>query len=233
MFYDYTIFANADLPAARVKTFTALIAENKDALAQGQPLFNEMDAERLFNKINVPYHDGAVAYFKEKGIKETQVNGPRASEKEEAIAAATRPKSTAPIAAELFLQRWPSTASTISSPIPAPISRRLSRLSARARKGNAKLPRPILVPHENLAVAMAHGVYLMTGRPQGVMVHVNVGTANTINNARQSRARPRAADRSPPAARRSPRRAAFGSRDRARSTGRRKCSTRPAWCASW
>jgi acetolactate synthase-1/2/3 large subunit len=52
----------------------------------------------------------------------------------------------------------------------------------RARKTNAKVPRPVLVPHENLAVAMAHGAYLMTGRPQAVMVHVNVGTANTINN---------------------------------------------------
>jgi acetolactate synthase-1/2/3 large subunit len=29
---------------------------------------------------------------------------------------------------------------------------------------------------------MAHGAYLMNGRPQAVMVHVNVGTANTINN---------------------------------------------------
>ncbi|NWG26187.1 MAG: hypothetical protein HXY30_17525, partial [Pseudorhodoplanes sp.] len=52
----------------------------------------------------------------------------------------------------------------------------------RARRGNVKVPQPILVPHENLAVAMAHGVYLMTGRAQAVMVHVNVGTANTINN---------------------------------------------------
>jgi acetolactate synthase-1/2/3 large subunit len=29
---------------------------------------------------------------------------------------------------------------------------------------------------------MAHGAYLMNGRPQAVMVHVNVGTANSINN---------------------------------------------------
>jgi acetolactate synthase-1/2/3 large subunit len=49
-------------------------------------------------------------------------------------------------------------------------------------KSNAKYPQPILVPHENLAVAMAHGAYLMTGRVQAVMVHVNVGTANAINN---------------------------------------------------
>ena len=43
------------------------------------------------------------------------------------------------------------------------------------------LPRPVVVPHENTAVAMAHGVYLATGKMQAVMVHVNVGTANTIN----------------------------------------------------
>jgi acetolactate synthase-1/2/3 large subunit len=52
----------------------------------------------------------------------------------------------------------------------------------RAQKTNAKVPKSVLVPHENLAVAMAHGAYLMTGRPQAVMVHVNVGTGNTINN---------------------------------------------------
>ena len=43
-----------------------------------------------------------------------------------------------------------------------------------------KAPTPITVPHENLAVAMAHGYYLATGKPQAVMVHVNVGTANGI-----------------------------------------------------
>src|SRR6185437_8336401 len=52
----------------------------------------------------------------------------------------------------------------------------------RAQKTNAKVPKSVLVPHENLAVAMAHGAYLMTGRPQAVMVHVNVGTGNTVNN---------------------------------------------------
>ena len=53
---------------------------------------------------------------------------------------------------------------------------------SRAGKTNAKVPKPILVPHENLAVAMAHGVYLMNGRPQAVMVHTTAGTANTLNN---------------------------------------------------
>lgn len=50
---------------------------------------------------------------------------------------------------------------------------RLSRLGLPA-------PIPVTVPHENLGVAMAHGCYLATGRPQAVMVHVNVGTANAL-----------------------------------------------------
>jgi acetolactate synthase I/II/III large subunit len=53
---------------------------------------------------------------------------------------------------------------------------------SRAKRSNVKVPTPLVIPHENLAVAMAHGAYAMTGRPQAVMVHVNVGTANAINN---------------------------------------------------
>jgi acetolactate synthase-1/2/3 large subunit len=38
--------------------------------------------------------------------------------------------------------------------------------------------KPIVCPHENTAIAMAHGYYLLTKKPQAVMAHVNVGTAN-------------------------------------------------------
>lgn len=41
-----------------------------------------------------------------------------------------------------------------------------------------KRPEALLVPHETAGVAMAHGYYLVTGKAQGVMVHVNVGLAN-------------------------------------------------------
>src|SRR2546430_594259 len=52
------------------------------------------------------------------------------------------------------------------------------RLSSRAR---ARPPRrPLTVPHEVAAVAMAHGYAMVTGRPQVVMVHVIVGAANAI-----------------------------------------------------
>ena len=42
------------------------------------------------------------------------------------------------------------------------------------------LPRPLTVPHEITAVGMAHGYAMVTGRPQIVMVHVVVGTANAL-----------------------------------------------------
>lgn len=46
---------------------------------------------------------------------------------------------------------------------------------------DVSVPQPMVVPHEAPAVAMAHGYFLATGQMQAVMVHVNVGTANTIN----------------------------------------------------
>ncbi|WP_428486817.1 thiamine pyrophosphate-requiring protein [Rhodopila sp.] len=52
---------------------------------------------------------------------------------------------------------------------------------ARAAGTNRPVPRPMVVPHENAAVAMAHGYTLVTGQPQAVMLHTNVGTANAIN----------------------------------------------------
>ena len=128
--------------------------------------------------------------------------------------------------------RSPITASIISSANPGTDFPPIVEAFSRAKKTNAKVPKPILVPHENLAVAMAHGAYLMNGRPQAVMVHVNVGTANTINNLTNLVARPRAADprRRPHADHRE---GLVRLAHRGRSTGRRKCSTRPAWCASW
>src|SRR5258708_2117077 len=39
----------------------------------------------------------------------------------------------------------------------------------------------MVVPHENAALSMAHGTTMVTGQPQAVMLHTNVGTANSIN----------------------------------------------------
>src|SRR5205823_3921656 len=58
----------------------------------------------------------------------------------------------------------------------APIIEAYTRRRARGQL----LPRPVTVPHEVPAVAMAHGYAMVTGRPQAVMVHVIVGTANAL-----------------------------------------------------
>ena len=52
---------------------------------------------------------------------------------------------------------------------------------ARAEQHGIAIPKPILCGHENAAVSMAHGYAMVTGRGQAAMVHVNVGTANSIN----------------------------------------------------
>ncbi len=52
---------------------------------------------------------------------------------------------------------------------------------AKAQNLETRIPEPVTCPHENTAMHMAIGYYLVTGRPQTVMVHVNVGTANGMN----------------------------------------------------
>ena len=51
---------------------------------------------------------------------------------------------------------------------------------AKAARTGAPAPRPVLATHENLAVSMAHGWAMVTGRLPVVMVHVSVGTANAV-----------------------------------------------------
>jgi len=68
----------------------------------------------------------------------------------------------------------------------APIIEAFAKAAALGEAG----PIPVPVPHENTAMGMAHGYYLATGRPQAVMVHTTVGTANAVcglmNAARQN-----------------------------------------------
>ena len=52
---------------------------------------------------------------------------------------------------------------------------------AKCQKAGTRLPKVVITPHENLGVAMAHGYAMVTGRPQAMMVHVGVGTANALN----------------------------------------------------
>jgi len=58
----------------------------------------------------------------------------------------------------------------------APLIEALVQMKARGEPA----PQFITVPHENVATAMAQGYWKVCGDPAAVMVHVNVGTANTI-----------------------------------------------------
>ncbi len=51
---------------------------------------------------------------------------------------------------------------------------------ALAEQEGRPMPRVILCPHENVAIHMAGGYAAITGRGQGVMVHVDAGTANAV-----------------------------------------------------
>lgn len=87
-----------------------------------------------------------------------------------------------PIAAEAFLQALAAHGVDYLFANPGTDFPPIVAAYSRARQLNTKVPLALVVPHENLAVAMAHGVYAMTGRPQAVMLHVNIGTANAINS---------------------------------------------------
>ncbi|MGE0748431.1 MAG: thiamine pyrophosphate-requiring protein [Rhodospirillales bacterium] len=51
---------------------------------------------------------------------------------------------------------------------------------AKAQALGTPAPKPVTVPHENVTVALAMGYTMVTGRPQAVMLHTTVGTANGI-----------------------------------------------------
>jgi acetolactate synthase-1/2/3 large subunit len=54
---------------------------------------------------------------------------------------------------------------------------------AKSARTGAPAPQPLVATHENLALSMAHGYAMVSGRVPAVMVHVSVGTANGICGA--------------------------------------------------
>jgi acetolactate synthase I/II/III large subunit len=61
---------------------------------------------------------------------------------------------------------------------------------AKSARTGGPVPQPLIATHENLALSMAHGYAMVSGRVPAVMVHVSVGTANgvcgVLNTARDN-----------------------------------------------
>src|SRR5438105_12856464 len=51
---------------------------------------------------------------------------------------------------------------------------------AKAAHSGLPMPKPLIATHENLAMSMAHGYAIASGKVPAVMVHVSVGTANAL-----------------------------------------------------
>src|SRR6516162_10071476 len=61
---------------------------------------------------------------------------------------------------------------------------------ARAEGREDRFPRLIVCPHETVALSAAHAYAMVTGEPQAVIVHVDVGTQNlsgAVSNAMRGR----------------------------------------------
>jgi len=67
-FYDYTLFANADVPNETVAKLTKALYEGKQSLQAAGPIWSEFDPAKLAHVTTVDYHPGAVEFYKSVGI---------------------------------------------------------------------------------------------------------------------------------------------------------------------
>lgn len=59
---------------------------------------------------------------------------------------------------------------------------------AEAKAKQMDVPETVITPHETASTAMAHGYYLATRKAQAIMVHTNVGLANSVVGVLNARA---------------------------------------------
>jgi TRAP transporter TAXI family solute receptor len=70
--FDYVMFVNAKTPDDVVYKLTSVLAEHSKELAAGMPLFHRSKSALLYKDIGVPYHPGAIAYYKDHKIALTK-----------------------------------------------------------------------------------------------------------------------------------------------------------------
>jgi len=66
--YYTTIFFRKDVQEETVYTLVKAALEHREEYAKIHPLLAEVDAKRAATIVGVPFHPGAIKYFKEKGV---------------------------------------------------------------------------------------------------------------------------------------------------------------------
>lgn len=67
--FDNMLFTHAKVPDDFIYKLIDTLENNKADLVSVQPVLREFSAGNLFKKYDVPYHPGALKYFKDKGIE--------------------------------------------------------------------------------------------------------------------------------------------------------------------
>lgn len=68
MTYDYTFFANKDVPDEVVYEAVKTLYEQEAPLKASGPFWTGFTPARMANDVNVPFHDGATKFYKDAGI---------------------------------------------------------------------------------------------------------------------------------------------------------------------
>jgi TRAP-type uncharacterized transport system substrate-binding protein len=67
--YDNMLFTNAKVKDEIVYKMIETLESNKADLAAIQPALREFSAAGLYTQYEIPYHPGALKYFKDKGLQ--------------------------------------------------------------------------------------------------------------------------------------------------------------------
>lgn len=66
--YDYTLFANAEVPNETVATVAKALFEGEASLKQSGPIWNEFDPKQIGKSGELEFHPGAVEFYKSVGV---------------------------------------------------------------------------------------------------------------------------------------------------------------------
>ena len=67
MAYNIFFSTNDKMPDDVVYNIVKMLHDNKDALVKGQPVFRNFEPNAMTQEIGVPWHPGAIKFYKEAG----------------------------------------------------------------------------------------------------------------------------------------------------------------------